>query len=131
MTDLLEIIFSFLALIIFCAGFKSSVFHGGPGLFELTGMLWRGEIKSKKVMRYTDEEREAVEACAIGIDAFVRVAAVAAHRALNARVIKQRGRLPYGDPHFEFMREIDTPCPDYSLRAALRAKVIAARRNRM
>lgn len=37
---------------------------------------------------------------------------------------------PYGDAHFEFMREIDTPCPDYSLRAALRAKVIAARNRR-
>lgn len=40
-----------LAISIFVAGFKSSMLHDGPSPFELTAMLWRGEIKSKKVRR--------------------------------------------------------------------------------
>lgn len=42
------IIFFFLAVGALCvAGFKGTLLHGGVGLFELIGMLWRGEIKSK------------------------------------------------------------------------------------
>ena len=29
------------------AGTKACIFNGGPGPFELAGMLWRGEIKGK------------------------------------------------------------------------------------
>lgn len=41
-------------LLIFClplmlAGLKASIMHDGPGIFKLVGMLWRGEIKTRKV----------------------------------------------------------------------------------
>ena len=36
-----------LAAMLFAAGLQAS-FNGGPGVFELAGMLWRGEIKSRK-----------------------------------------------------------------------------------
>ena len=32
--------------------------------------------------------------------------------------------LPHGDVHFEFMSEIDSPCPDYGLRAMYRKQII-------
>lgn len=31
------------------AGIKACIWHDGPGMFELVGMLWRGEIKTRAV----------------------------------------------------------------------------------
>ena len=33
---------------ILVSGLKASIMHDGPGMFELAGMLWRGEIRSRK-----------------------------------------------------------------------------------
>lgn len=48
-----------------------------------------------------------------------RAAAIAAHRAS----IRIHG-LRHGDPYFDFMSEVDNPCPDLSLRARYRAAVL-------
>lgn len=78
-------------------------------------------------MKHTEDERKAIRefACSVTGSGFAfRDDAIAAHRALLTRVRLDRKSMPYGDPYFEFMREVDTPVPDYSLRARLRHKII-------
>ncbi len=78
-------------------------------------------------MAYTSQEREAIRAWAVGSPGcglLVRDYAIAAHHAMLDRVRKENTPLPYDDPHFEFMREVDNPCPDLGLRAKYRRKII-------
>jgi hypothetical protein len=87
--------------------------------------------KQKNIVPHTDEEISAIAAYAESYkddpaNLSKREAAVAAHRALLTRVRLSNGQLPYGSVHFEFMREVDTPVPDYSLRHSLRERVKAA-----
>ena len=72
---------------------------------------------------HTDEEKAAIRACAGKSDPALREQAIAAHRAMLARV-RLAGSPPYGDPYYEFMREIDTPVPDLGLRARYRQLVL-------
>ena len=45
--NLVETTVLLITTVIFIAGSKGAMFHNGVGLFELIGMLWRGDIKSK------------------------------------------------------------------------------------
>lgn len=74
-------------------------------------------------MSHTDDEKAAIRACAEKSDPALRTQAIAAHRALLAR-IRLGGSPPYGDPYYEFMREIDTPVPDLGLRARYRKLIL-------
>lgn len=77
-------------------------------------------------LSHTDEERTVITEFAGSAgkaDPALREAAIAAHRALLARSRHGAENLPYGDPHFEFMREVDTPMPDLGLRATYRRLV--------
>ena len=51
MMEILAVIFNVVSIVIvgtvFVGGLKGAIFHGGPGSFELAGMLWRGEIKRR------------------------------------------------------------------------------------
>lgn len=80
-----------------------------------------GKPKLKVIAAYTDTERAAILACAEGRE---RDYAICAHRVMLKRVRGRGEQLPYGDPHFEFMREVDCPVPDLGLRARYRARVI-------
>lgn len=82
----------------------------------------------KTTAKYTDDELRTIEslACASPATPAHREYAIDAHRALMARVRSSKARLPYGDMHFEFMREVDTPMPDLGLRATYRARIIKA-----
>lgn len=72
---------------------------------------------TKVRVTYTEQENEAIAAYAQSSAAkdgevtvrSARDTAIAAHRALFARVRETGGTLPYGNAHFEFMREVDTP----------------------
>ncbi len=89
---------------------------------------------TKVRVTYTEQENEAIAAYAQSSAAkdgevtvrSARDTAIAAHRALFARVRETGGTLPYGNAHFEFMREVDTPAPDYGLRATYRKQIIEA-----
>lgn len=77
--------------------------------------------KLKPIAAYTDIERSAILACANGKE---RDYAIAAHRVMIRRCRTRQEQLPYGDPYFEFMREIDCPMPDLLLRARYRMRVL-------
>lgn len=81
-------------------------------------------------MNYTDEEKRVIKLFA-GVTQpaprRMRQDAVAAHQAMMRRMLLSsvvREALPYNDPHFEFMREIDNPCPCPILKARWRAEVL-------
>jgi hypothetical protein len=77
---------------------------------------------------HTKEEKIAIKALAGSHKAptSIRDAAISAHRQLLARFRNSRGsKLPYGDPFFEFMREVDCPMPDLLLRHRRRQEVLA------
>jgi hypothetical protein len=76
--------------------------------------------KLKAIAAYTDVERAAILACANGRE---RDYAICAHRVMLKRCRDRQEQLPYGDPYFEFMREIDCPMPDLLLRARYRMRV--------
>ncbi|MGY3582482.1 hypothetical protein ACVIGB_000593 [Bradyrhizobium sp. USDA 4341] len=91
-------------------------------------------MTSKQRVTYTDEEiaaittyaNSSVEKDGKDYTNAARDAAVEAHRALLTRVRLSRGELPYKDLHFEFMREVDTPVPDYGLKATYRKQITTA-----
>jgi hypothetical protein len=81
-------------------------------------------------MNYTEQEKRLIKFFA-GLDKPAqrpRQDAIGAHRAMMQRCLRsdvtKGGTLPYGDPHFEFMREIDNPCPCPILKAKWRAEVL-------
>lgn len=82
-------------------------------------------------MDHTKEEKIAIKSLAALRDPVpsIRDKAISAHRAFimraTARQGKKPGGLPYGNPYFEFMREVDTPVPDLLLRNRYRKKVMA------
>ena len=81
----------------------------------------------RKIEKYSASEYESIRACARDQSynqPQFREEAVAAHRAMITRLRFNRTELPYGDVYFEFMREIDNPCPDYGLRAAYRKRIL-------
>lgn len=61
--------------------------------------------------------------------ASVRDEAIAAHRALLTRIRRAgtEAKIPYGNPYFEFMREVDCPMPDLLLRYRRRQEILASR----
>jgi hypothetical protein len=83
-------------------------------------------------MNYTAQEKRLIKFFA-GLDWAKPAAqrprqdAIGAHRAMMQRCLRsdvtKGGALPYGDPHFEFMREIDNSCPCPILKAKWRAEV--------
>lgn len=77
---------------------------------------------------HTPDEKVAIKALAGCHKAApsIRDAAISAHRAFIMRATRNRGSLPYGNPYFEFMREVDCPIPDLLLRHRYRKEVIAA-----
>lgn len=81
---------------------------------------------SKPKAKYTDDEVAAIRRYAGHSGPGFRDDAIQAHHALLTRVRRRGEALPYGDLHFEFMREVDCPMPDLGLRATYRARIIAA-----
>lgn len=81
-------------------------------------------------MDHTPDEKNAIKAFAAAdkATASLRDAAISAHRSFIMRATSGRPRnpLPYGNPYFEFMREVDTPVPDLLLRRRYRQEVLAA-----
>jgi hypothetical protein len=77
---------------------------------------------------YFPDEKRAIKALAASNKppASIREEAIAAHRALLRRVNRSSEKLPYGNPYFEFMREVDCPLPDLLLRYHRRQQVLAA-----
>jgi hypothetical protein len=68
---------------------------------------------------FSEADKRDIRDCARGI-AGSKEKAIAVHRA-SMRVHGMRS----GDPYFDFMSEVDNPCPDLMLRARLRAKILA------
>jgi hypothetical protein len=67
---------------------------------------------------FSKADKSDIKACAAGVQG-ARDKAIAAYRA-SLRVHGIR----LGDPYFNFMSEIDNPCPDLSLRARYRIDVL-------
>lgn len=74
---------------------------------------------------YSEDEISAIRAYAGHGGPGFRDDAIKAHHALMDRVRRLKQKLPYGNLHFEFMREVDTPMPDLGLRATYRARIKA------
>lgn len=68
---------------------------------------------------FTDTERITIRAFAAG-DKAKRNDAIDAYRG----VMRRTGKVFRSDPYFEFVGEIDSPCPDYGYRAMMRQKVL-------
>lgn len=68
---------------------------------------------------FTHTERDAINDLARGMTGTLGQAIQAYRRVLKARGVECR------DPHFQFMSEVDNPCPDLGLRARYRAAVLA------
>lgn len=68
---------------------------------------------------FSDADKEDIKACARG-EQGAKARAVAAFRA-SLRIHGLR----HGDPYFDFMSEVDNPCPDMTLRARYRQAVLA------
>lgn len=66
----------------------------------------------------SDADKRDIRDCARGI-AGAKEKAVAIHR----RYLRTHG-LRHGDPFFDFMSEVDNPCPDLLLRATYRETVL-------
>ena len=79
----------------------------------------------KKVERYSEAEREDIRAYARNPGPSFLDNAIKSHRNMLSRLRLRRTELPYGDIYFEFMREIDSLCPDYGLRAAYRRRIVS------
>ena len=67
-------------------------------------------------------ERNVIERFAAG-DQSLRGEALRAFRNALARCRYDGCRLPRGDLHFEFMSEVDSPCPDFLLRHSYRERL--------
>lgn len=80
-------------------------------------------------IEHTAYERQAIRALAASHKAppSIRDEAIAAHRAFIARATSGRPRqpLPYGNPYFEFMREVDCQMPDLLLRHRYRKEILS------
>jgi hypothetical protein len=77
---------------------------------------------------YFPDEKRAIKALAAAHKpaASIRDEAISAHRALLRRLNRSAEKPPYGNPYFEFMREVDCPMPDLLLRYRRRQEVLAA-----
>lgn len=82
-------------------------------------------MRSKTRAKYTEDEVAAICRYAGHAGPGFRDEAIHAHRSLLTRVRRREEALPYGDLHFEFMREVDCPMPDLGLRATYRARIKA------
>jgi hypothetical protein len=73
---------------------------------------------SKSVYVYSAAEKAAITNCARGVQG-ARGLAVAMYRKSMLSYGMRRG-----DPYFDFMSEVDSPCPDLGLRAYYRKIVL-------
>lgn len=68
---------------------------------------------------YSDADKRDIRDCARNV-AGARDRAIAVHRAyLRTHGVRR------GDPYFDFMSEVDNPCPDLLLRSRYREAVVA------
>lgn len=97
-------------------------------------MVCRGEAdradgKEPRTRHMIDgPERDVIERFAGG-DETLREEAIRIFRNTLARCRTKHVPIPRGDLHFEFMSEIDSPSPDYGLRAQYRERLVGPKKS--
>lgn len=71
---------------------------------------------------FSSEDRRTIQCYADGRPSMREAALAIFHSELRANGVAMRG-----DPFFEFMSEVDSPAPDYGLRARYRDEVIRSK----
>ena len=74
---------------------------------------------NKQVDVFSDADKRTIEACARQVPGAIKDA-IAIHRSY----MRTHG-VRHGDPYFDFMSEVDNPCPDPMLRNRYRKAVLA------